>query len=593
MKILLSWLLDYLDCSPSDINVKKIVHLFNTRTAEIESFQQVNFNHASFFAIKIISIEDNISAFCPELNQTLTLSKRSDAQINKFYVATLANESFHWTTHAELNSDKDGLLTAIQIDETLPAQAWKESIPAVDYILEVDNKSINHRPDLWGHYGIAREIAAFLNLKLKPFNRFIEPVQVLDFATSNKQNLQQSITVNLQATQNCSRFAATTCDNINNTDSVAWMAIRLARVDSKPINAIVDLTNYVMLDTGHPMHAFDAALFTNDEINVRMAQDKESLDLLDGQKVELTKADIVVANSSKCVSLAGIMGGKNSGVNAQTKSIIIEAAGFDPLTIRKTAQRLKIRTESSMRFEKHIDPMQNTLALQRFLFLAKKFNVLTQKEIQPIISVGTVIKPITCKLEHSFVEKKLGVKIDSTFIQDSLEKLNFQVLYDQTTNIYTITIPTNRMTKDIKIQEDLVEEIIRSYGFENLPIILPSHQTKPFNVSTIQTIKKIKNHIAFAMNMHELRDYLLYDASFIERLPLDLQNAICIRNPMSLNWTTLVTSLIPHLLKAVEHNAAQQNHLRFFELNSIWHKANKEFIEKKSLSGIIFDKKKC
>lgn len=395
----------------------------------------------------------------------------------------------------------------------------------------------------------------------------------------------------MQADKDCSRFAITRCNNVKNADSDMLMSIRLIRVDIKPINSIVDITNYVMLDTGHPMHAFDATLFADNQINVRMAKDKENLELLDGQKVELTTNDIIIANSSKCLSLAGIMGGKNSGINSQTKNIILEAAGFDPLTIRKTAQRLKIRTESSIRFEKHIDPMQNILALQRFMFLAKQLNITTEQTDQPIISTGKIITPALCKLEHKFVEKKLGVKLDPIFVTKTLEKLNFEISYDQTTNVYIVTIPTNRMTKDIKIQEDLVEEIIRSYGFENLPAILPSRKTQPFDISTTETIKKIKNHAAFGMNMHELRDYLLYDAAFITRLPLDLKNAICVRNPISLNWTTLVTSLIPHLLKAVENNAAQQNHVRFFELNSIWQKNNNEFIENKSLAGIIFDKK--
>lgn len=590
MKILLSWLLDYLDSAPTDLNIDKIIHLFNTRTAEIESYQPVTFDHAVFFIVKIVKSGNEIEVFCPELNQTITLPKRNDGITEKYYLVLREDKAWRWASLGDFEVDTQGLMPALHVTEQEIAGSWKKSIPTTDYVLEIDNKSINHRPDLWGHYGIAREVAAFLNVPLKPISSVLQKLEILDFKESNKNENFSSLTISLQAPTHCTRFAAMICDNVANLDSVPWMAIRLARLGAKPINAIVDLTNYVMFDVGHPMHAFDATTFPENEMIIRMAAKNEKLELLDGQKVELENTDITIANIQEVVSLAGIMGGKLSGISPTTKHLIIEAAGFNPLTIRKTTQRLKLRSEASMRFEKHLDPMQNVTAIQRFVFLAQKLNILTSIST-PIISVGEIITSATCTLSHEFVEIKIGSKIDPNFIQKSLTKLDFAVVYDAKTNSYVVTIPTSRMTKDIKIQEDLVEEIIRSYGFENLKTELPARKTTPFSTIVVNNIDHIKHHLAYGLHMHELNDYLLYDAAFIKRLDIDLTDAIHVRNPISENWTTLVTSLIPHLLKAVENNAISHNHVRFFEYNGIWHKNKGRFIEEKSLSGIIFDKK--
>lgn len=578
MKILLSWLLDHLDASFDDINVEKLIHLFNTRTAEIESYTKITFDHSRYFMMKVITSENEVEAFCDELNCKITLPKRSDAQKDKHFMAIRHEQNWRWATLQDFGSEKDGLMPAMLIDQ--PAHAWKKSIPAQDYILEIDNKSINHRPDLWGHYGIAREVAAFLDLQLKP----------LDVAKLNLASSSQNLSIKLKAEKDCSRIAAVACNGITSHDSVPRIAIRLAQVESKPMSFFIDLTNYVMLDIGHPMHVFDAASFPNHELIVRLGENNEQLELLDGQKIAPTTSDVVIANQQQAVSLAGIMGAKGSGWNANTKNIILEAAGFDPLTIRKTAQRFKLRTESSMRFEKHLDPMQNVTAIQRFVFLAQKLN-LFPKISEPIVVAGQDISSASCTLSHEFVEKKLGAKISSEFITNTLTKLGFGVTYDAKSNSYTIIIPTFRMTKDIKIQEDLVEEIIRSYGFENLQAQLPTKQTSTTDIHIESNISHIKRHLAFSLHMHEVRDYLLYDSAFISKLDIDLSTSISVKNPMSQNWITLVTSLIPHLLKSVETNVVGNDHLRFFELNRTWRKENNDFLEQQTLSGIIFDKK--
>jgi phenylalanyl-tRNA synthetase beta chain len=585
MKILLSWLCEHLKTAPNAVNVTQLINLFNTKTAEIESFKQVFFNTSEFFLIQATSIDATVQAQCPELNTAISMPKRTDAISGKWYLAIMHNSTWRWASMTDFASEKDGLLPAVHVDEADRAGAWKQTIPATDYILEIDNKSINHRPDLWGHYGIAREVSAFLNVPLQPVSLAQITVQHAPQTLKNS-----NLSLELQNPEHCSRVAALFCDNIDNQDSHLWMAIRLVRADIKPINALVDLTNFVMLDIGHPMHAFDAATFANSALIMRMAHADEKLELLDGQKVELDPSDIVIANTAQAVSLAGVMGGKHSGIAPTTQAVILEAAGFNPLTIRKTAQRLKLRTESCTRFEKHLDPMQNITAIARYMFLAQKMGVIGSNN-EAILSVGQVIQPKICALSHEFVQNQLGAAIDTEFIQTCLQNLGFGVDFDAQTSVYRVTIPTWRMTKDIKIQEDLTEEIIRSYGFDRLLQQLPARQTQPFSMQTISNVDHIKHHMAFALHMHELREYLLYDASFIQHLNLDLSAAIQVKNPMSQNWTTLATSLIPHLLKAVQQNVSNHDHLRFFEINNTWYKEATKFVEEKKLSGIIFDKK--
>ena len=181
--------------------------------------------------------------------------------------------------------------------------------------------------------------------------------------------------------------------------------------------------------------------------------------------------------------------------------------------------------------------------------------------------------------------------IDASFIVQSLEKLGFNVSYDASNYEYTVTIPTYRATKDINIVEDIVEEVIRSFGFENIKTQMPSRLMDPFNMQEILNIRKIKEHLAYGMQMHELREYMMYDASWVSKLSVDLTSAVSVKSPLSENWTTLVTSLIPHLFKAVTANAVDHNQLRFFEFNRVWSKNSQNFNEEKILAGIMYDKK--
>ena len=230
------------------------------------------------------------------------------------------------------------------------------------------------------------------------------------------------------------------------------------------------------------MHAFDVGKLPDKQIVVRNAKNKETITLLDGQTVELAAEDCVVTDGKKPIALAGIMGGKESGVNAATKSIFLEAACFDAAVIRKTAMRVKKRSESSARFEKSLDPNQIVNAIERFLKLLDD-NGITYKATDKIIAIGQ--KAIQKKLEvaHSFIEQQLGVTIDPKFVVQILEKLEFAIDYKN--GAYQIIIPSFRATKDIAIQQDIVEEVGRFYGYDKITEVLPSRETKPFDLTPV------------------------------------------------------------------------------------------------------------
>ena len=590
MKISLAWIFDYFQESFEDADVKKIVDLFNRKTAEIEHY---DLYEPQFDTIFVVSVErchkETTDVFCKELNETFSLSRRSDAQIGQLYFITKVGEAASWASLSDLGLEKEGLLTAVYLDAENLAGGWRRQLEAKDYILDIDNKSINHRPDLWGHYGLAREISATMGYTLKPFSLGCAQQPVVQAETKSQKTDKTSFSIEIQDTKKCTRFAGLLCGEVQYQASNPRMALRLMRLGIKAINAVVDLTNYVMLDIGHPMHAFDAEAFDHGEVIIRSAKDKERLQLLDGSEIELRSADVVIANHSQPLSLAAIYGGLSSSYTHATKRVFLEAAGFNPTVIRKTAQHFKVRTEASTRFEKHLDPMQNIAVLQRFLFLAQELGVLGSVS-ESIVSVGLVVQPRVIELEHNMIERRLGIAINSDLVKKSLIALGFEV--SQSAEKYTVTVPTYRMTKDIAIVEDIIEEIARLYGFDAIPHELPTRSMAPFDIRVVQNTRKIKQFCAYALQMHEVRDYLFYDESFLRELaPWSYEDGhtVVVQNSVSENWKALVTSLIPHLLKHVVNHQRDHDRIRFFEWNNIWRKEQSEIIESSQLSGVFYD----
>ncbi len=596
MKISVNWMLDHIATTVSKLDVGFIVAKFNVHTAEIESYDKFDLDINNLFLVRLVSIDQvGCSVRCDELNQTISLSFRNDLHVGQLALIRRNGSSFGWELLQKYSASKEGLFAAVDCPENLIAGGWKQHCENFDYILDVDNKSINHRPDLWGHRGIAREVAAFMGWQLKPLDQMLASVKQLDFATQSTKNSDHAMDLEIQDTAICARLAALHCTNITHKPSQIWMAMRLARVDSKPINTIVDITNYVMFDLSQPMHVFDAANFPHKKLTVRLAQSTEKLELLDGHQVNLTNQDIVITDGQHPVALAGVMGGKQASFSNQATSIIIEAGSFKAAMVRNSATRVKIVTEASTRFSKQLDPMQNTTALLRFVHIAQSLGVMGAVS-EKLISVGTIVQPLTIEIAHSFIQARLGIQLSSAQIITLLEKLEFKVTTqnsDQDT-IYRVSVPTLRITKDVTIPEDIVEEIARLYGYDNIDYQRPARLMQSFDISPVMKLRKLKEYCAFSMKMREVRDYLFYDESFLKRLGWYPTDAVAIKNPVSENWKVLVTSLVPHLIKNVELNVHSHEQINFFEHNSVWQEISPtQSTENKSFAGLFFgDKQK-
>ena len=372
MKISLNWIFDHIKGELSQVDIPQLVEKFIRTTAEIEGWRSVTFNTDNFTLVEVTAVEaGNITVHSAECNKNYTLPNRSDAVVGALFMVVDINNTQKWATTIMFGGTKDMLVPAVDVDFHLRAGGWKTTIELTDYIVEIDNKSINSRPDLWGHRGIAREIAAILDLPLRSSDELMVKKDVSVHGSSAEQTSYNPFDIAIK-TNFCSRFASLYIPSVKPCASQLDMVIRLSRLDSRSIDMLVDTTNYVMLDLGQPMHVFDAARLQSKKISIVSAQPKEKLALLDGETIELTQEDVVIADGGKPISLAGVMGGADSGVSSQTQSLFVESATFDGATIRRTSARHKKRTEASMRFEKSLDPHQNIDALRRFLFLLNK-----------------------------------------------------------------------------------------------------------------------------------------------------------------------------------------------------------------------------
>lgn len=581
MKISLRWIFDHIKGEFADINVSQLVDTFIKTTAEIEGWREVSTNTDLLTLANVINIDNaGVTVYSPEKNEHYVLPKRADATIDQWFVINIDKDLSSWATSIMLGGIKEMILPAIYCPENMRNGAWKETIECKDYIIEVDNKSINSRPDLWGHRGLAREFAALLNLPLRPLQEFI----------IEKESIPNSSFIAIKAQDACSRFATLSLPSVEAQSSHLDMIIRLSRLDSRAINFLVDATNYVMLDLGQPMHAFDADTISAEHICVEYARDKEKLSLLDGEIAELSSQDLVVTDNSKPISLAGIMGGAATAIKPTTHSVLLEAAHFDPVIIRRTSARHKKRTESSMRFEKNLDPMNNVNAIKRYLFLLEAAQIPYDAQ-DVIFSWGESPEQKSITIKHSFIEARLGVLIKPERILDILDKLEFSIekSVEDETIIYMIRIPSFRATKDIKIAEDIVEEVGRYIGYDTLPRVMPALQLRSHDLQITNATRAIKQFLSYGLQMRELYGYSFFDESVLKELAWQPARSVAIKNPISENYTSMVTTLQPHMLKAIAENSITHSRLRFYEWARVWHMRDEEIIEQKSLCGVFYD----
>ncbi|MCH7600670.1 MAG: phenylalanine--tRNA ligase subunit beta, partial [Myxococcales bacterium] len=324
-----------------------------------------------------------------------------------------------------------------------------------DWVIEIDNKSLTHRPDLWGHRGIAAEIAAIYERPLKPL-----PHELPKLGSGRAFPLR----IDSDA---CSRYLGLSIQNARPLPSPDWLRFLLLAVGQRPIDQIVDLSNFVMLDLGQPNHTFDAKQLSKEGIVVRDAREGETMTTLDGEERKLETSDLLICSGDEPVALAGIMGGEASKVGEDTSQLLLEVATFHPTVVRRTSTRLGLRTESSARFEKSLDP---TLPLKAAGHFAQLLSSL-QPEVRfpaALADAGNWSDPAnTITMRPDRVRTALGKNISNDEFENILTRLGFGVKL--TGENFQVSIPSARATKDITIEQDLIEEIGRIYRYGNVP----------------------------------------------------------------------------------------------------------------------------
>ena len=584
MKISIRWVFDHIGSHWATIDIARLVKLFNEKTAEIEKVEQVAINVDDFSLVRVNRIEeDKVVCFSDEWKQECELSPRTDVQQGECCVVKRDGSHIRWAHLADFSSDKEGLLPAVYVKDVA---RWKDEFESDDYILHVDNKSITHRPDMWGHRGFAREIAALLDVPFKEESQFLAHKSIREGEHHVAATEDNPFAVAIKDQEWCNRFAGLYFGSVEYRASSLWMAHRLARVDTRPIDFMVDATNYVMLDLSQPLHAFDAEKITTQVIEPQRARAGQKLELLDGQTIELTDQDLVIADGDQPLALAGIMGGKMSGVSAQTRKLFLESAHFDATAIRRSALRFKVRSEASARFEKTLDPNQNIAGILRFIKLLDDEGM-PYSCAPEIISLGKRYQPISIEVSHAFIEQCIGTHVETDFVLHTLTKIQFGVeLHD---GMYTITVPTFRATKDIGIKQDIAEEVARFYGYGAIPVALPKKETKAHSLESVYRLRSIKQVCAYSMLMREVYNYAFFDESFLSELNFDPRDAVSVKNPVSENNQRLITSLIPGLIKCLVTNNTQEQ-MRFFEWGRIWRQES-QIREQQTLGAVFYDKK--
>ena len=325
-----------------------------------------------------------------------------------------------------ISDDHTGI---IELPEDTPVGInIKELMPIDDIIVEIDNKSLTHRPDLWGHYGIAREIAAITNHELLPLDLYTENPNVKD------------LDIKINNPELCYRYIGTKMENITNNVTPLWMQVFLYYAGMRSINLLVDLTNYIMLELGQPMHAFDARVVKN--IEVGLANNGDKYTTLDGTERNLTNEDLMIKNGGKYFAIAGVMGGLDSEIVNDTTSIVLESATFNAYTVRKTALSIGLRTEASARYEKSLDPNLAMLAARRFIKLLKDEN----KDLTFASNITDVYpqkqEENHIELKKDYLYKSLGFEIEDELVNKILTSLEFKVTPKE--DSFEIIAPTFR-----------------------------------------------------------------------------------------------------------------------------------------------------
>jgi phenylalanyl-tRNA synthetase beta chain len=590
MKFSYQWLRELvpgLDAEPGELQ-----RLITMKTAECEGIEPVGGHFAKVIAVRVVAVEP----LSKGKNRVVTIDSGDGAAkrvlcgapnvrpgmiaawappgtvlggktIGHAVIDGIESEGM-LVSAAELgiNRDHSGLLELSGVE---PGERLAGLQP--DWIIEIDNKSLTHRPDLWGHYGMAREVAAITHHGLQ------DPVDM-----SVLPEAEPAIKVQIEDLALCSRYSALLLENIQVGPSPLWLQARLESVGLNPINNVVDATNYVLAELPQPMHAFDADKLRGETIFVRNARNGERLAALNGETYDLHPADLLIADSGGPIALAGVIGGAYSAISDTTTRVVLESANFQASSVRLTSSRHKLRTDASMRFEKSLDP-ENTVR-----GLARAVQVL--REICPDVRVvGGVsdrraqpqqTEPIPLTVD--FVARKLGKNVTEAEVTGILQALGFGVTKtDQGT--LSVVVPTWRATKDVSLKADLVEEIGRMIGYGEITPAAPLVASVPPPANPMRVyLRQVRSQLA-AQGFSEVYNYSFLNEVDVKRFSHEIASHIAVRNPIASELTHLRRSLLPGLFRNVVDNVRHFQEFRLFEIGNEIHPDESDELPRESI----------
>ncbi len=455
-----------------------------------------------------------------------------------------------------LSDEHEGILV-LDTDKA-PGTPLTDVLPLSDTLIEIDNKSVTHRPDLWGHYGFARELAAMYR---RPLRDALEGLKVA-LPTSG-----ETVPVDVSGARGaCARYCALVVQDVVVGPSPAWMQQLLVSVGARPRNNIVDLTNWLQFDLGQPTHAFDLGRLHGPRIDVRYAEPGSTMRTLDGEQRELGAFDLVICDAQGPVALAGIMGGEGSMVDERTTSVLLESANFDAVTVRRTSMRLGLRSDSSARFEKSLDPALAEVT-------AKKFIAMLAEVAPGARATGPLHDPTAWRYDEKHVHLRsprvsalLGVPIDEASARGFLEPLGFS-LREKGYESFDVAVPSWRATKDIAIEEDLVEEVGRCFRYDSIPPQAPRAEVQALvRDPELVLLEKLRMVCAYDLGMHEVYNYSFLDDALCARLGLEGEDYVEVTNAIASHLRRVRRDVLPSLLGSLADNMQRHDEVALFEV---------------------------
>ena len=477
-----------------------------------------------------------------------------------------------------ISDNNDGIMDIL--DDVPNGTDIKDLYEIDDIIFEVDNKSLTNRPDLWGHYGIAREFATIAKRPLKE-------LPTLDLSKyDNLEKIDLKIEDEL-----CQRYSSLKVENINTNVAPVNMRIRLFYCGMRAINLLADLTNYIMLEMGQPMHAFDSRKV--EKIRIKRFDKPFTFTTLDGIERNIDENTLMICNDNTPVAIAGIMGGLDSEIVEDTTTLTLESATFNAASIRKSAVRLSHRTDASARYEKSLDPEMTTVAIARFMKLLSDIDD-GVKVVSALTDEYAFHYPqVSLDFDKDFVDKYTGIEISDEHIVDTLTSLGFGVSKDGAN--FHVEVPSYRATKDISLKADIIEEITRIYGYDNFELSTTNAPLYPVRMAEDKNVEdRIKDILVKRFQLHEVHSYVWQYADEYKKLGMEVEENVKLANSTNPNIETLRRSIIPTQLCQVNYNTGFATDFGIFEVGRVVEGTKEDGLcdEHKKLCITLFSKTK-